>query len=113
MYKFAYAEILDESATLSRERERLALDHAVDLLERATGAAAPERQAALLTLQKLWSFFIADLADGHNELPQALKADLASLGLWVIQEADRALNEQAHPLRGLIDVNRAIRDGLK
>ena len=28
MYRFSYAEILDESATLNRERERLALDKA-------------------------------------------------------------------------------------
>lgn len=115
MYKFAYAEILDESASLSRERERLAFDTAVELLERVAGLpdSAAERIEALTSVQKLWGFLIADLADSQNELPQALKANLASLGLWVIQEADELLNARKQSFTGIIEVNRTIRDGLK
>ena len=42
MYQQSYAEILADSATDAREQERLALDHAVTLLERA-GNRAPAR----------------------------------------------------------------------
>jgi len=115
MYKFAYAEILDEAGTTGREREREALDYTMDLLVQAQGLGpdAPELRSALLTTQKLWRFFIADLADSQNELPQELKVNLASLGLWVIQEADRILVDPTRDITLLIDVNRAIRDGLK
>ena len=115
MYKFAYAEILDEAGSTSREREREALDHAMDLLAdaKAAGPDSKEMRTALLTVQKLWRFFIADLADTQNELPQALRVNLASLGLWIIQEADRILNDPSRDVGLLIDVNKTIRDGLK
>lgn len=56
MYRFSYAEILDESATLNRERERLALDQAVNLLTLAAKAepGSCEVLAAVAYLQKLW-----------------------------------------------------------
>lgn len=115
MYRFSYAEILDESATLNRERERLALDQAVELLTLAgkTGSGSREVMAAVTYVQKLWGFFIADLADANNELPRELRATLASLGLWVIQECDRVIAGTGGNITLLIEVNTAIRDGLK
>ena len=115
MYRFSYAEILDESATLNRERERLALDQAVNLLTLAAKAepGSCEVLAAVAYLQKLWGCFITDLADANNELPRELRATLASLGLWVIQECDRLISGTGGDIPMLIDVNIAIRDGLK
>lgn len=115
MYRFSYAEILDESATLNRERERLALDKAVELLTLAAKAEPGSREtmAAVAYLQKLWGFFIADLADANNELPRELRASLASLGLGVIQECDRLISGTGGSIGLLIDINTAIRDGLK
>ncbi len=115
MYRFSYAEILDESATLNRERERLALDKAVELLTLAakTEPGSRETMAAVAYLQKLWGFFIADLADANNELPRELRASLASLGLGVIQECDRLISGTGGSIGLLIDINTAIRDGLK
>lgn len=115
MYRFSYAEILDESATLNRERERLALDQAVELLTLADKAEPGSREvlAAASYVQKLWGFFISDLADANNELPRELRATLASLGLWVIQECDRLTTATGGSIPMLIDVNSAIRDGLK
>ncbi|MFG1296616.1 flagellar biosynthesis regulator FlaF [Xanthobacter variabilis] len=115
MYKFAYAEILDEAGTSGRERERQAFDMAMDLLvqAQAAGPGTPEMRTALLTVQKMWRFFIADIADAQNELPETLRVNLASLGLWIIQEADRILSDPTRDVALLIDVNRTIRDGLK
>lgn len=115
MYRFSYADILDESATLNRERERLALDKAVELLTLAANAEPGSREvmAAVAYLQKLWGFFIADLADANNELPRELRASLASLGLGVIQECDRLISGTGGSIGLLIDINTAIRDGLK
>lgn len=115
MYRYSYAEILDESASLNRERERLALDRAVVLLveAQAAGAGSREMLGAAAYAQKLWSFLIADLADPHNELPKELRAQLASIGLWVLQETDKLIAGTGGDVPALIDVNRAIRDGLK
>ena len=113
MYKFSYAEILEESGAIKRERERLALDHAIGLLDTAAlsdkGASALE---AIQYTQKLWGFLISDLSNPHNELPDDLKASLISIGLWVMKEGDDILNERSSNFAGLIEVNRAIRDGL-
>ena len=115
MYKFAYAEILDEAGTAGRDRERMAFDQAIDMVLQAKSGVpdAPDMRSALLAMQKLWRFFIADLADSQNELPQTLRVNLASLGLWIIQEADRILVDPSRDVSLLIDVNRTIRDGLK
>jgi len=115
MYKVSYAEILDGAATINREREREAFDHVVENLTRAetAGIASSEMRAALTGLQDLWGFFIADLAQQDNALPQALRANLASIGLWVIEQADAILNARSTNVAALIDVNRTVRAGLQ
>ena len=49
MYKMSYAEVMEGSATAARERERSALDHAIELmrLAEAKGAASPEASEAV------------------------------------------------------------------
>ena len=76
------------------------------------GAQAPEATEAVPYVQKLWTFFIENLTDPHNELLAALKHDLISIGLWTIAEADRVLADPSKGFSALIDVNKTIRDGL-
>jgi len=115
MYTFSYAEILDESGDESRGREQLALDDALELLTVAEsrGPQSPEALEAIRYIQKLWNFLISDLADPQNALTEQLRADLISIGIWVIREADRILNDPTRTFAALIEVNRTIRDGLK
>ncbi|OYX15280.1 MAG: flagellar biosynthesis regulator FlhF [Rhizobiales bacterium 32-66-8] len=115
MYKFSYAEILEESGAINRERERLALDHAIELMQLAdaAGPRSKEVYTAVDYVQKLWSFFIKDLADPHNELAENLRVNLVSIGLWVMSETDHIVHERSKNFTGLIDVTRAIRDGLR
>lgn len=114
MYKFSYAEILDDSGNEARGRERAALDRAIELLSVAevNGARSQEASTALLQVQRLWNFLIADLANPQNGLAEQLRADLISIGIWVMKEADRILNDQQQSFTALIDVNKTIRDGL-
>ncbi|MBS7537959.1 flagellar biosynthesis regulator FlaF [Ancylobacter lacus] len=115
MYRFSYADILGDSGAEGREEERLALDHAIELLTRAekSGPSSVEAAQAVLYLQKLWGFLIRDLSDPHNELADSLRANLISIGLWIIKEADQIVQERSTNFSGLIDVNRTIRDGLR
>jgi flagellar protein FlaF len=115
MYKFSYAEILEERQDVQRSREQLALDHAIELLTaaEARGPRSPEAMAALVYIQKLWNFLIADLANPNNSLGDTLRADLISIGIWVIREADRVLADASKTFAALIEVNKTIRDSLK
>jgi flagellar protein FlaF len=115
MYRFSYAEVQEDAAGEARARERQGLDHAIALLQRAAscGPRSPEAIEAVRFLQDLWGFFIQDLTDPNNDLAAQLRADLISIGLWVIKESDRVINERSQSFADLIDVNKTIRDGLK
>ncbi|MEL6065071.1 MULTISPECIES: flagellar biosynthesis regulator FlaF [unclassified Methylobacterium] len=115
MYGASYAEIMDESPALAREREREAFDRAIELMKRAAGAdATPEvRQEATSFLQRLWSLLIDDLANPENALPTQLRADLISIGLWNMSRADQILRGDAAGFEALIYVNTLVRDGLQ
>lgn len=115
MYQFPYAEVLDDAPKAARERERQALEHCIALLRSAKehGTRSREATEALLFLRKLWSTFVEDLANAENDLPKALRADLISIGLWVMREADDIRTEKSHSFDDLIEVCEMICEGLK
>lgn len=115
MYQFSYAEVLDETPQGARERERQAIDRSLELLRSAEAAGVSSREAveAILFVRRLWGYLIEDLARPDNDLPQKLRADLISIGLWIIREAEQIRLEASSNFKGLIDVSTAIRDGLQ
>ncbi|WP_342108186.1 flagellar biosynthesis regulator FlaF [Methylobacterium sp. SI9] len=115
MYGASYAEMMDESPALAREREREAFDRAIELMKQAAGANTPleVRQEATSFLQRLWSLLIEDLANPENALPMELRADLISIGLWNMSRADQILQGDASGFEALIYVNTLVRDGLQ
>jgi len=115
MYRFSYAEVLEETPQTARERERLALQHSIDLLRSAVQHGPTSREAvdALYFLRRLWSFFIEDLAKPENDLPQQLRADLISVGLWILKEAEEVRLGNSTNFKGLIEVSQLIADGLQ
>ena len=115
MYQFSYAEVLDETPRGARERERQAIERSIDLLEAAEKSGVRSREAieAVLFVRRLWGALIEDLADPENDLPQALRADLISIGLWIMREAEQIRFEKSTNFRGIIDVSAAIRNGLR
>jgi flagellar protein FlaF len=106
---------MDDSADIGRARERAAFDRAIDLMESADAADAPAatRTEAVSFVQRLWSLLIADLTSPENDLPESLRADLVSIGLWILRQSDRILRGDAQGFDGLIYVNAKIRDGLQ
>lgn len=75
-------------------------------------ATLQERLDAVLRNEKVWNVFLADLNDPGNALPADLKANLASLALFVAKETALVLDSDA-PLDDLIMINRQIMAGLK
>ena len=67
---------------------------------------------AILFVRRLWGYLIEDLARPDNDLPQKLRADLISIGLWIMREAEQIRLETSSNFKGLIEVSTAIRDGL-
>ncbi|KQP10230.1 MAG: flagellar biosynthesis regulator FlaF [Methylobacterium sp.] len=115
MYQFSYADIMEDAPEIGRERERAAFDRALDLMRIADrpDAATADRIAAAQFVQKLWAVLIDDLTSPENALPEALRADLVSLGLWSMRESNAVLSTPGHSLAALIEVNASIRDGLR
>jgi flagellar protein FlaF len=115
MYKFYYNEVLDESPKEAREQERSALERSIALLQEAEQKGPQSREAieAIYFVRRLWGIFIEDLAKSENGLPQKLRADLVSVGLWVMRETEEIRLGRSSNFTALIDVSRTISEGLK
>ena len=115
MHQFSYADIVGDAVNLARQHEAEAMDHAVELLKRARTKGSRSREAvdAILYLRRLWSYLIEDLARPENDLPEKLRADLISIGLWVIRESEQIRRNESENFDGLIEINGIIRAGLQ
>ncbi|MEW6645330.1 MAG: flagellar biosynthesis regulator FlaF [Pseudomonadota bacterium] len=110
----SYDAVIEDSGHEARGRERQALNHGIDLLRQLQSGelSPPEDTEALLFVRRLWTFFVQDLSSDRNGLPDKLRADLISIGLWVIKEADRIRQEKSTDVGELLGINVIIRDAL-
>jgi flagellar biosynthesis activator protein FlaF len=115
MNRSSYDDVLTDNAQEARGRERLALNRGIDLLKGLQGGEAPLAQSseALLYIRRLWTLFIEDLAHPDNGLPGKLRADLISIGIWIIKEADFIRQNKTGDLDSLIAINTVMRDALR
>src|SRR5262249_32474909 len=97
----AYETVAEDSGREARARERQALSHGIDRLERLKEGplSAEEFIESLLFVRKLWAIFIEDLSHPGNGLPEQLRADIISIGLWVVKEADRLREERSNDVK--------------
>ncbi len=61
--------------------------------------------------RRLWLTLQADCASDDNGLPDATRAGIISLGLWVDKHSRKVLKREAD-LQPMIEVNRNIMEGL-
>ncbi|HWK67464.1 MAG TPA: flagellar biosynthesis regulator FlaF [Rhizobiaceae bacterium] len=115
MYQFSYADIQTDSIADAKERERQLLDRSIDLLLAAkeAGVQSQETVAAIHFLNRIWTAFIEDLGQPDNELPRELRANLISIGLWLLREAEAVRRGESDNFTGLIDISQIIRDGIR
>ncbi len=77
----------------------------------ATPADVTARMGALDWNRRLWSTLSADCASPENRLPEAARAQIISLAIWVTKYTSQvARGEAGFDL--LIEVNRSIMQGL-
>jgi flagellar protein FlaF len=115
MYQFSYAEVLDDDPKDARSHERRALEQAVDMLNAAQAKGSKSREAveAVFFVRRLWTIFLEDLANNGNDLPEALRAQLISIGLWITRELEAIRLGKSDNFAGIAQICAIIRDGLK
>lgn len=115
MYQFSYADVQEDGVAEAREREREAINHSISLLTAAKAKGVESREAieAVYFVSRLWVRFVEDLASPENQLEEELRANLISIGIWVIKESERIRLRESNNFQGIIDISIIIRDGLK
>lgn len=115
MYQFSYAEVQTDSIVQARDHEKQLLTKSIDLLDtaRQKGSRSFEAIEAIYFLNRLWTIFIEDLSSEENKLPQELRANLISIGFWLLREAEEIRQGRSQNFKGLIDVSQTIRDGIQ
>jgi flagellar protein FlaF len=115
MYQFSYSEIMEDGLQDARGRERIALERAIELLELAKdkGIRSMEAAEALEYVNTLWRMLLEDLAKPENDLPESLRAELISIGIWITKEIKNLRTGRSENFDNLIEVCAIIRDGLK
>ena len=115
MYQFSYADIQTDSIADAKDRERQLLDRSIQLLTvaQAKGVRSIETVEAIHFVNRIWTTFIDDLGKDDNELPKELRANLISIGLWLLREADAVRRGDSENFSGLIDISQIIRDGIR
>lgn len=115
MYRRFYSEILEDAPQLSRANERAILLHSIQLLDRAEKAGPGSEQAvkALLFLRRLWELLLVDLGKPENQLPEKLRANLISVGIGVLKQADAISRGEFNDFGALMAISQTIADGLQ
>lgn len=115
MYQFSYADIQNDSVADAKDRERQVLDRAIELLVEAqtTGVDSFKSIEAIHFVHRVWTTFLDDLSNPDNQLPKELRANLISIGMWVLRESEAIRQGTSNNFDGLIEVSQIIRDGLR
>lgn len=115
MYQFSYADIQTDSVADARDRERQLLTRSIEMLTAAAVAGNQSQEAveALLFTNRVWTSFVDDLGSSDNALPKELRANLISIGLWLLREAEDIRQGRTDNFEGLIEVSQIIRDGIQ
>ena len=114
MYTSYYAESSQLSGSCQKSNEVEALNHLIDCLKEAKvqGIQSAVGINALYQTNLVWCFLLEDLAKPENSLPDQLKADLVSIGLFILKEVERIRQNENDNLDALIELNIMISTGL-
>ena len=115
MYQFSYADVQTDSVADAKDRERQLLTRSIDR-RAAAAAVGPESMEAIEALHftnRVWTTFVEDLGSSDNALPKELRANLISIGLWLLRETEDIRQGRTNNFEGLIEVSQIIRDGIQ
>jgi flagellar biosynthesis activator protein FlaF len=115
MYRHTYEDVMDESGARARENEALAFERAIELLQHGEREGRNSRAwiDAFYFSTQLWTILLEDLIHPENSLPEAFRAQLISIGFWVLKESDAIREGRSDNISGLIEIFEIIKQGLK
>jgi len=100
-----------------REREAALLMKAAAQLQKVTDDQirdVTETRRALGFNRKLWTIFVTSVTTAENPLPEDIKNNIASLGVFILgQTVEAMMKPTADALQPLISINRNIAAGLR
>ncbi len=115
MYQFSYADVQTDAVADAKDREKQILSRSIEMLLRAKdkGNGSLDAVNALHFLNRVWTIFVEDLGNADNALPHELRANLISIGLWLLREAEEIRQGRSNNFEGLIEVSQIIHDGIR
>lgn len=114
MFQSAYNSISELGATTTRSREKEALARSVSLLRQAREAGYKTRCGAdaIYMTNRVWSYLIEDLSLSDNELPDAVRANLISIGIHVLKRLSDLRGGDTDAADDIIEITEIIQEGL-
>lgn len=115
MYQRFYDEIAQDTSQKIKQDEMRALRHSINLLQKAkqSGPGSRDSVEAIFFLSRLWGVFLEDLASPANGLPGELRAQIISIGIWMLRHAEQIRQGTKSDFQPLIDISENIYAGLK
>jgi flagellar protein FlaF len=114
MLQQPYLDTAEDSRSVTRTREQEALLATIRAMEEAerNPSDAARRADAVFQVNRLWSMMLEDLASPGNSLPDELRAQLISIGIFVVRQCERIRTNNAAGFAGIIEISRSIERGL-
>lgn len=73
-----------------------------------------EKDETLTYNRKLWTILVTSVTSPENPLPQPIKDNIATLGVFIFRHTmDILIDPQPEKLNTLISINRSIAEGLR
>jgi len=115
MYQVSHADMQTGSVADAKGRKRQLLSRSIDMLSAAAVAGRNSMEAieALHFTNRIWTTFVEDFGSSDNALPKELRANLMSIGLWLLREAEDVRQGRTDNFEGLIEVSQIVRDGMQ
>jgi flagellar protein FlaF len=115
MHQVSHADTQTGSIADAKRRKRQLLSRSIDLLSAAAVAGRDSMEAieALHFTNRIWTTFVEDFGSSDNPLPGELRANLVSVGLWLLRETEDVRQGRTDNFEGLIEVSQIIRDGMQ
>ena len=109
----SYDDILADSGTEARAREAELLRRSAALMRaaHAPGATTAQRLDAARFAERLWSHLLDDLASPGNALDPALRADLISIGIFIMRATAEAARGEGG-FEASVEITEQLRIGL-
>lgn len=114
MRQNGYDEIMADDPRLGRSTEREYICSSIELMREAEKAGVGSRECAeaVSFVSRLWGILIVELGRPENALPRELKAQLISVGLFLIKSVEEIRAGSSSNFAAVIDVSQSVADGL-